>query len=123
AVDILRRASRDHTARRGVLGHPHGVSCAGSLRPSSAWCSRPTYPKMPPEEPLIEDQRILSSVESAADLERHVAMIADEFRRGFEAVAKIDRPAVTMFGSARVTQDNPACVSARAVAGRFAQAG
>ena len=72
---------------------------------------------------MIEDQRILSSEESAADLERHVAMIADEFRHGFEAVDKIDRPAVTIFGSARVPQDDPAAVSARAVAGRFAQAG
>jgi uncharacterized protein (TIGR00730 family) len=78
---------------------------------------------MPPEKPLIEDQRILSSEESAADLERHVALIAEEFRQGFQAVDRIDRPAVTIFGSARVPQDDPAYISARATAARFAKAG
>lgn len=71
----------------------------------------------------MEDRRILSSVEAPADLERHVAMIAQEFREGFEAVDRIDRPAVTMFGSARVPQDDPAAISAHAVAGRFAAHG
>jgi uncharacterized protein (TIGR00730 family) len=71
----------------------------------------------------MEDRSILSSVETAADLERHVAMIAHEFREGFEAVDRIDRPAVTIFGSARVAQDHPAAVSARAVARRFAAHG
>ncbi len=71
----------------------------------------------------MEDQRIFSSVESAADRERHVAMIAREFRDGFEAVDRIDRPAVTIFGSARVAQDDPAAVSANAVAARFAAHG
>jgi uncharacterized protein (TIGR00730 family) len=71
----------------------------------------------------MEDQRILSSEERAADLERHVAMIAQEFRDGFEAVDRIDRPAVTIFGSARLPQDDPACVNARAVGARFAEQG
>jgi uncharacterized protein (TIGR00730 family) len=71
----------------------------------------------------MEDRRILSSEEKAADLERHVAMIAQEFRDGFEAVDKIDRPAVTIFGSARVPEDDPAYVNARTVASRFADAG
>ena len=31
----------------------------------------------------MEDQRILSSDEQTADLERHVALIAQEFREGF----------------------------------------
>jgi uncharacterized protein (TIGR00730 family) len=71
----------------------------------------------------MEDRRILSSEEKAADLERHVAMIAQEFREGFEAVDKIDRPAVTIFGSARVRADDPAYANARIVAGRFAELG
>jgi uncharacterized protein (TIGR00730 family) len=71
----------------------------------------------------MEDRRILSSEEKAADLERHVDMIAQEFREGFEAVDKIDRPAVTIFGSARVREDDPAYASARIVAGRFAELG
>ena len=71
----------------------------------------------------MEDRRILSSDERAADLERHVATIAQEFRDGFEAVDKIDRPAVTIFGSARVLEDDPAYVNARKVAARFAEGG
>lgn len=71
----------------------------------------------------MEDRRILSSDEKAADLERHVAIIAQEFREGFEAVDKIDRPAVTIFGSARVREDDPAYLNARIVAGRFAELG
>ncbi|TML05108.1 MAG: TIGR00730 family Rossman fold protein [Actinobacteria bacterium] len=71
----------------------------------------------------MEDQRILSSDETAADLERHVAMIAQEFREGFQAVDKIDRPAVTIFGSARVRADDPAYTHARETARRFADRG
>jgi uncharacterized protein (TIGR00730 family) len=71
----------------------------------------------------MEDRAILSSREPAADLERHVEMIAQEFREGFEAVESIDRPAVTIFGSARVPEDDPAYVSARAVGRRFAEVG
>ena len=71
----------------------------------------------------MQDRRILSSKEKASDLERDVELIAQEFRTGFEAVDKIDRPAVTIFGSARVPEDDPASASARAVAGGFARAG
>src|SRR5438045_8938550 len=71
----------------------------------------------------MEDQRILSADEKAADLERHVAMIAQEFREGFEAVDRIDRPAVTIFGSARLREDAPAYTNARETARRFAERG
>ncbi len=71
----------------------------------------------------MEDQRILSSEEKASDLERHVAMIANEFREGFEAVDRIDRPAVTIFGSARIREDDPSYANAREVARRFADRG
>jgi uncharacterized protein (TIGR00730 family) len=71
----------------------------------------------------MEDRRILASEETAADLERHVATIAHEFREGFEAVDKIDRPAVTIFGSARIREDDPTYSSARELARRFAERG
>jgi hypothetical protein len=71
----------------------------------------------------VEDRRILSSDETPAELERHVAMIAQEFRTGFEVVDSIDRPAVTVFGSARVGEDDPAYTNARALAKRFAERG
>jgi uncharacterized protein (TIGR00730 family) len=71
----------------------------------------------------MEDRRILSAHESAAELERHVLMIAEEFRAGFEAVDRIDRPAVTLFGSARVREGDPAYEHARDVARRFGERG
>ena len=46
------------------------------------------------------DKRILERVD--LDQEAHVAMIAEELRRGFDAVDRVPRPAVTVFGSARI---------------------
>jgi len=71
----------------------------------------------------VEDRRILESHETADELERHVAMIAHEFRDGFAAVNEIDRPAVTIFGSARVREGDAPYEDARAVARRFAERG
>src|SRR6267142_145184 len=51
---------------------------------------------------LMEDRRILSAEEKTEDLEQDIALIAQEFRGGFEAVDKIVQPAVTIFGSARI---------------------
>jgi uncharacterized protein (TIGR00730 family) len=72
----------------------------------------------------VEDRRLLDQREEPADdLERHVQLIAQEFRDGFEAVEQIDRPAVTIFGSARIREDDPTYVQAREVARRFAEHG
>jgi uncharacterized protein (TIGR00730 family) len=71
----------------------------------------------------VEDRRILSADERAVDLEGHVAMIAQEFREGFEAVDRIDRPAVTIFGSARIAESDPVYEAARSLARRFAEEG
>jgi uncharacterized protein (TIGR00730 family) len=68
-----------------------------------------------------QDRAILGRAES--DLDRHVAMIADEFRMGFEAVDRIDRPAVTVYGSARITADDPAYERAREIGRGFAEIG
>jgi uncharacterized protein (TIGR00730 family) len=70
----------------------------------------------------LEDRRILDERREDEDLERHVLRIADEFRRGFEAVDRIDRPAVTIFGSARVREQHRWYRSARDLARRFAEA-
>ena len=69
----------------------------------------------------MDDRRILASVDG--DLRAEVARIADEFLDGFQAVALIDRPAVTLFGSARVGEDSRTYREARTVARRFAEAG
>ena len=71
----------------------------------------------------MEDRRILRADEKSTDLERHVTMIADEFREGFEAIDRIDRPAVTIFGSARVHEGAVHYEDARAAARRFAERG
>jgi len=69
----------------------------------------------------LDDKRILASGDG--DVHDDAARIAEEFRHGFEAVARIDRPAVTLFGSARVGEDSQPYREARAVARRFAEAG
>jgi uncharacterized protein (TIGR00730 family) len=71
----------------------------------------------------MEDQRILSAEEPAAEIDEHVRRIAAEFRMGFEAVDEIDRPAVTLFGSARVNEGDPPYEQARDIARRFAERG
>ena len=57
------------------------------------------------------------------DVDRHVAQIAEEFRAGFEAVTRIDRPAVAVFGSARLPQTNRWCSLAAETAAGFAREG
>jgi uncharacterized protein (TIGR00730 family) len=59
----------------------------------------------------------------AGDSEAHVARIAEEFRRGFAAVDRIDRPAATVFGSARIRESDPEYTVARTVGRLFAEAG
>jgi hypothetical protein len=68
----------------------------------------------------MEDRRLLSSDPS---LPRHVISIAEEFRVGFEAVDRIDRPAVSIFGSARVDDGSAVYRHAREVGRRFAERG
>jgi uncharacterized protein (TIGR00730 family) len=69
----------------------------------------------------MEDRRILESDDG--DLALQASKIAEEFLSGFAAVARIDRPAVSIFGSARVSDDSAPYRHARAVARRFAEAG
>src|SRR5262245_34886270 len=67
------------------------------------------------------DLRLLETQEP--DPEAAVEKIADEFRRGFEQVARIDRPAAAVFGSARIPEDHPAYEAARAVGRGFGARG
>ena len=72
----------------------------------------------------LEDRWLLDRPhEPPEDLEHHVQSIATEFRDGFRAVERIDRPAVTVFGSARVREGDAPYDQARAVARRFAEEG
>jgi uncharacterized protein (TIGR00730 family) len=52
-----------------------------------------------------------------------VALIAAEFLAGFQAIQRINRPAVTVFGSARISEGAPTYAAAREVGRCFAEAG
>jgi uncharacterized protein (TIGR00730 family) len=69
----------------------------------------------------VEDRRILEAEEGAE--RQHVEHIADEFLQGFETVGQIAKPAVTIFGSARVREGHPAYAAAAETGRRFAAAG
>ena len=69
----------------------------------------------------MDDRQLLQSDDGAE--RTHVAKIADEFFEGFEAVSAIAKPAVTIFGSARVSEDNAYYAAAVDVGKRFAEAG
>jgi uncharacterized protein (TIGR00730 family) len=67
------------------------------------------------------DRRLLRR--RAEPLASDVSLIASEFLAGFQAVSEIDRPAVSIFGSARVAEGTPTYESARATGRAFAEAG
>jgi uncharacterized protein (TIGR00730 family) len=69
----------------------------------------------------MEDRRMLEP--ETGPERRHVQRIADEFYEGFAATARIPIPAVSIFGSARVREDDPAYTSARETARLFAENG
>ncbi len=67
------------------------------------------------------DRRVLERTEET--LAADVSLIASEFLAGFQAVGRIDRPAVSIFGSARVPEGSPTYELARATGRAFAEAG
>ncbi len=72
----------------------------------------------------MEDRELLDEPhQDQATLREHTARIAEEFYEGFQAVERIDRPAVSIFGSARVVDGSPTYESARATGKLFAEAG
>jgi uncharacterized protein (TIGR00730 family) len=72
----------------------------------------------------VDDRRILRSSDDGtrAELE-HVHRISEEFFEGFDVVDDLPRPAVTIFGSARVRAGHPAYDAAVDVGRRFGEAG
>ena len=69
----------------------------------------------------MEDRRILERREPDPDAQ--VRLIAEEFRAGFEAVERIGQHAVTVFGSARIGEDDVLYAQARKVGRLLAEAG
>ena len=70
-----------------------------------------------------DDRRMLQTQWTPEEEREHADRIRQEFLEGFEAVDKIDRPAVSMFGSARVREGSFAYDEARKTARLFAEAG
>jgi uncharacterized protein (TIGR00730 family) len=70
---------------------------------------------------MAVDRRILEH--ERGDLAAQIELIAEEFRRGFEAVDRIERPAATVFGSARIGRDDPDYEQARECGRQLARAG
>jgi len=70
-----------------------------------------------------DDRRMLQAHWSPEEELHHAQRIGEEFRAGFETVDKIDRPAVSIFGSARVREGSFAYDEARATAKLFGEAG
>ena len=96
---VLRRARRRPRDRHGGGAHPAGSPVRGGEL----------------------DRRLLRRRDET--LASDVALIAAEFLAGFQQVEEIDRPAVSIFGSARVGEEAHAYRMARETAGLFAQAG
>jgi len=67
------------------------------------------------------DRRLLRRTQET--LITDVSLIASEFLAGFQDVQRIDRPAVTIFGSARVKEGSATYEAARVTARLFAEAG
>jgi uncharacterized protein (TIGR00730 family) len=60
---------------------------------------------------------------SQEPLAADVSLIASEFLAGFQMVQRIDRPAVSIFGSARIVDGSPTYERARETGRAFAEAG
>jgi hypothetical protein len=69
----------------------------------------------------VEDRRLLDA--SVSPSEAAIAKIQREFREGFDLVMRIRQPAVSVFGSARIHDDDPVYAKARAVGAAFAREG
>jgi len=67
------------------------------------------------------DRRVFRRTEET--LASDVSLIASEFLAGFQVVSEIDRPAVSIFGSARVQESSPTYERARETGRIFAQRG
>jgi uncharacterized protein (TIGR00730 family) len=69
----------------------------------------------------VDDRQLLDS--GAAPTDAALTRIEQEFREGFSLLSRIDRPAVAVFGSARMHVDDPDYAKARELGAAFARAG
>jgi uncharacterized protein (TIGR00730 family) len=69
----------------------------------------------------MEDRRLLERRDG--DLDGHARRIGQEFLDGFVAVERIGRPAISVFGSARIAENSRVYAEAREVGRRLVDAG
>lgn len=72
-------------------------------------------------EPVAHERRVFRRTHET--LAADVSLIASELLAGFQLVQRIDRPAVSIFGSARVPEGSAVYEEARATGRAFAEAG
>jgi hypothetical protein len=72
---------------------------------------------------VVEDRDLLQTHHTLEHLQASSKAIGQEFLAGFEAVERIDRPAVSCFGSARVPESSRPYELARETGRLFAEAG
>jgi uncharacterized protein (TIGR00730 family) len=73
-----------------------------------------------PEDSQLDRRLLRRKTEPLAG---DISLIASEFLAGFQAVQEIDRPAVSIFGSARVLEGKPTYENARETGRAFAESG
>jgi uncharacterized protein (TIGR00730 family) len=71
----------------------------------------------------MRDRELFQTHHAEEELRRHTDSIGREFLGGFEAVQRIDRPAVSCFGSARAPEGSRPYELARTTARLFAEEG
>src|SRR5438552_3993276 len=71
----------------------------------------------------MQDRELLQTHHTLEHLRERSKAIGEEFLTGFEEVEKIDRPAVSCFGSARAPEGSQPYELARETAHLFAEAG
>jgi uncharacterized protein (TIGR00730 family) len=71
----------------------------------------------------VRDRDLLQAHHDAEELRHHTELIGREFLSGFEEVERIDRPAVSCFGSARSHEGSRPYELARETGRLFAEAG
>jgi len=133
-ADPKSRASAEENARAGLRERTEeGHRMAGRTPPSSTPQRRQTDATRKKIDeairnfsPVTEDEKLLQQPAPGLDFTRtdpwRVLRIMGEFIEGFDTLASVDK-GVTIFGSARISPDDPHYKAAEKVAGLLAEAG
>ncbi len=132
-ADSANRASAEENARAGMRERTEeGHRMAGRTPPSRTTQQRQSDAKRKIDEairnfePVTEDEKLLQQPAPGLDFTRtdpwRVMRIMGEFIEGFDTLASVDK-GVTIFGSARISPEDPHYKAAERVAGLLAEAG